>query len=114
ETSKERVTAIIEGMLVNAYDSLILDEDERADGFKRLARLIWDTYMGKIPKERIAAIGLPPFEDMDRGVVSRMLDRERGLPPEPRAVLRTKLRLPVESVQPENPTNAPPEKVSSK
>ena len=119
ETPKDRVQAIIEGMLVNSYRSLTLEEDERAAGYKLLARQVWNAYMSKIPKERTEAIGLPPLADIDREMLRRLLDPESGVPLEERAVLRTKLGLPAEApVLPEAPgpptaTNAPPQKISA-
>jgi hypothetical protein len=113
ETSRDRVEAILEGLLRDAYERLVVDEDERSAGFQLLARQVWAAYMSKIPKERIAAIGLRPLEEIDREVRSRILDPEHGAPPEVRAVLRTKLGLPKEAPLPMAGTNAPPEKISS-
>src|SRR5205085_9063968 len=114
ETSKDRVQAAIEGLLVNSYRSLTLDgEEERAAGFKLLARQVWNAYMDKIPKERIEAIGLPPLGDIDREMLNRLLDPERGVSREERDVLRTKLGLDKEKAIPSPTTNAPPEKILS-
>ena len=113
ETPRDRVEAILEGLLANSYTSLAIDEDERSAGFQLLARQVWAAYMSKIPKERIMAIGLRPLEDIASEVRSRILDPEHGWPPEARAVLRTKLGLPKEAPLPVASTNAPPEKLSS-
>ena len=119
ETSRDRVKAAIEGLLVDSYDSLAIDEDERAAGFKLLARQVWNAYMDKIPKERIEAIGLPPLADTDREILNRMLDPEHGVSPQERAILRTKLGLekekpvPVEQPTPSPSTNAPAAKLSA-
>jgi hypothetical protein len=67
-----------------------------------------------MPAERLSAIGLNPFEDIDREVRRRMLDRQEGEPPEVRAALRTKLGEVPEASAPSSSTNAPPEKTSSK
>jgi len=114
ETSRDRIKAAIEGMLVNSYRSLALDEDECYQGDRDLARQVWTTYQSKMPQERLEAIGLPPFEDIDREILKRLLDPQEGLPSEYRGVLRTKLRLPAEPKVPAPITNAPPAKVSSK
>jgi hypothetical protein len=114
ETSRDRVKAAIEGMLVNSYRSLALDEEESCQGYRDLARQVWTTYQSKMPKERLEAIGLPPFEEIDREILRRLLDPQQGLPPEYRGVLRTKLRMPPESKESPAPTNAPPEKISAK
>jgi len=113
ETSPDRVEAIIEGLLVNSYNNLTMDEDERSAGFQLLARQVWAAYMNKIPKDRVAAIGLRPLEAIDREIRGRLLDPEHGWPPEVRAVLRTKLGLPKEAALPVAGTNAPPEKITS-
>jgi len=97
ETDRSRVMAGIEGLLVNSYMSMVIDEDDHAAGYKIMARLLWDTYMSKIPKERAEAIGLKPLADIDREIRDRLLDPQDGLPPQVRAVLRGKLGLPKES-----------------
>ena len=124
ETDRNRVKSAIEGMLVNSYSNLVMDEEERSLGYKLLARQIWSAYMSKIPKDRIEAIGLPSLEMINQEVLSRMLDPERGVPPQVRAVLRSKLAMPPESAAPAPSdaatpkapapaTNAPPNKISS-
>jgi len=94
ETDPNRVKSGIEGLLINAYMSLATDDEqgeERFAGYRVMARQLWQTYMSKIPKERTMAIGLPPLEDIDREMRDRLLDPQRGLPPEMRLVLRSKL-----------------------
>ena len=113
ETSRDRVRAIIEGLLVNSYNSLAIDEDERSAGLLLLARQVWAAYMNKIPQDRVQAIGLRPLEEIDREIRGRLLDPEHGWPPEVRAVLRTKLGLPKETPLPVAGTNSPPEKITS-
>lgn len=110
EMSKDRVQAAIEGFLVNSYMAIVLGEDERSLGYKNLARRVWANFQSKLTKDREQAVGLPPFEDIDRGVLQRMLDRENGLAPEARAILRTNLGLPAETAAPVPAagTNAPP------
>lgn len=115
ETPRDRVRAILEGLIYNAYNSLIEDDQEdRYEGFLLLSRQVWKAYMSKIPKERTEAIGLPPLETINAEVRSRILDPEHGWPPEARAILRTKLQLPAEKAGSTAATNAPPEKVSQK
>src|ERR1022692_427826 len=104
ETSRDRVKAAIEGLLRNAYVSLALDQDDRYAGFYLLARKVWATYEEKIPQDRKAAIGLPPMNMIAREVLDKMLNVADGIPPEARAVLRTKLRMKSETA----PTNAVP------
>jgi hypothetical protein len=108
ETSRDRVKAAVEGLLRNAYVSLALDQDDRYAGFYLLAKKVLATYDEKIPQDRKAAIGLPPINDIAREVLDKMLNVSDGIPPEARAVLRTKLRMKSEIA----PTNAVPETVS--
>src|ERR1041385_8596818 len=101
ETSKTRVTSTLEGLLVNSYRSLTIDEGERALGFLRLAQQVWNAYMNKISKDSIPRIGLSPLEDIKAEMLKRLLDPKNGLPPEERAVLRSKLKLPQENPGPQ-------------
>ncbi len=111
-TSPDRVEAIIEGFLTRAYDCLTLDQDDRYAGFKLMARQVWTTYHSKTEMSGVRT-QRRPLEEIDKKVLDRLLDPERGLPPEIRAVLRTKLQLPAETRPPPASTNAPPQKVSS-
>src|SRR5207244_4317756 len=97
ETSRDRVKAAIEGLLVQSYMSLAIDEEERYLGYRHMAEQLLATYMSKI-KGREAAIGLPTIEETAREQLRRLLDPKEGAHPEIRAVLRTKLRLAPESV----------------
>lgn len=109
ETDRIRVKAHLEGMLAHAYARLILDLDEEAYAYQRLARLVYDSYMSKI-KGSEARIGLPPFEEIAGEVLRRLLNPEESpFSPEERAVLRTKLNLPAETavVPAASGTNAP-------
>jgi hypothetical protein len=105
DMSRDKMRTVIEGLLIRSYTGMILDQDEHAAGLKNLARQAWQTYQNKIPAERQAAIGLPPFADIDRDIRDRMLDPNNGLPAEARAILRTKLGLPAEKAQ---ASTAPP------
>ena len=110
----DRTEGIVEGLLVNSYRSMALGEDSPAAGFRLLAQHVWIGYQSRMPKERLSAIGLRPFEDIDREVRKRMLDPQEGEPPEWRAILRTKLGQPPEAAAPPTTTNAPLEKVSNR
>ena len=110
----DRTQAIIEGLIVSAYQNMVLGEDEAAAGLKLLARQVWLAYESGIPKERHSAIGLRPFEEIDQEMRRRMLDPQRGEPPEVRAALRAKLGEPPETAPPPAATNAPPERAASK
>jgi hypothetical protein len=111
---RDRTEGVLEGLLVNSYRSMVLNEDAAAAGFKLLARQLWISYQSGIPQERLAAVGLRPFEEIDQEVRRHMLDTQEGEPPEVRAVLRGKLGEPPETAAPPAITNAPPEKASSR
>lgn len=106
ETSKERIQAAIEGMLVNSYLSLLLDEPDRSAGYKLLARQVHASYHSKITQERTNALSLAPLQEIDREMLRRILDPQEGVGPEERAELRSVLGLPAEPRQ-EPSTNAP-------
>jgi hypothetical protein len=110
----DRTEGVIEGLLVNSYRSMVLAEDAAAAGFKLLARQVWMAYQSGMPQERLPAIGLRPFEEIDQEVRRRMLDSKAGEAPEVRALLRTRLGEPPETSTPPATTNAPPEKASSR
>ncbi len=95
--SPDRVKTAIEGLLSSSYRSLILDEDDRAAGYKLLARKVYENYQKHVPESRQQAIGLGDFKDINEGVLARLLDPDRGAPPELRALLRSKLALPGET-----------------
>ncbi|HXT12969.1 MAG TPA: hypothetical protein VN873_15515 [Candidatus Angelobacter sp.] len=95
DTSKDREQTVLEGLLATSYTSLALDQDDRFTGLKLLAKKAYDSYQSKIPAERMAAIGLPPFKDIDNSVLDRLLNPTNGLPADAQAVIRTKLRIPI-------------------
>ena len=114
ETSHDKVTAALEGMFRNAYESLVIGEEDHYAGYKLMARQVWDIFQSKIGKDSLKRVGLSPLEDIDREILNRFLDPQGDVPFEVRAVLRTKLGLPPEAAAPPASTNAPPVKSSSK
>jgi len=108
ETSRDKVKAAIESFVYRAYEKMVLDEDEWAAGFRALARKAWTSYMSQI-KSREMAIGLPPVEEIEKEVLTRLLDPVQSpWPFEARAALRTKLRMKPEPPPSATSTNAPP------
>jgi hypothetical protein len=101
ETSQERVTSAVQGLLTRAYYNLAIGQDDRYENFKRLAIRVYENYTAKTSKFRGKdRIPLPPFEDLNRTVLNLLLDPQRGMPYAARAVLRTQLGLPAETAQP--------------
>ena len=102
DTSPERTTGVIEGLLERSYYELAIGQDDRSAGFRLLAQKVYDNYQKKISKmqSNIARIGLLPFVDYNRAVLNDLLDPQKGMPYAMRAVLRTQLGLPAETVAP--------------
>ena len=103
DTSQERTTAAVEGLLMRAYYYLAIGQDDRYTGFKLMAGRIYEDYRVKTAGFQGAntRIVLPAFADLSRTVLNRLLDPQQGMSFAARAVLRTQLGLPLE-------TNAPP------
>jgi hypothetical protein len=115
--SRDRIKAAIEGLLVTAYTSMVIGEDERAAGCRLMAEKVLATYKSKTTA-REAALHIDSIEELQREVLGRLLNPEKGMPSEYRDVLRSKLGMgPEETVPaPATPpaTNSAPEKTSSK
>jgi len=108
ETDQKKIQSVIEGLVTRAFENMaFLDEDDQAAGLRMLARQVRVTYMSKIA-ERQKAIGVPTLDDTEKEIRKRLLDPEQGMPFEARAILRTKLGLPLESPPVPSTTNAPP------
>jgi hypothetical protein len=103
DTSRERTTSDIQGLLARAYIAMAVGQDDRYAGYKLLAGKIYDRYQAEISdmKSNVARIGLMSFPELDHTVLNQLLDPQGGLPYAMRAVLRSQLRMPAE-------TNAPP------
>ncbi|HTL59679.1 MAG TPA: hypothetical protein VL361_28670 [Candidatus Limnocylindrales bacterium] len=109
--SMDRIRAVIEGLVANAYTSTTVGEDERAAGFLLLADKVRTTYESKTSMRK-DSIPMASLDDIKRDVVNRLLDPEEGAPPEVRRVLREKLHMPAEAPRSPAGTNAAPEKIS--
>ncbi len=108
ETSQERVTAAVQGLLTRSYYDLALGNDDRYENLKRLAVRVYERYTAKTSGFRgDQRIPLPPFDSLNKEVLKQLLDPQQGMPFAARAVLRTQLGLPAESAAPET-TNAVP------
>ncbi|MGH7951318.1 MAG: hypothetical protein ACREFE_05295 [Limisphaerales bacterium] len=113
DTSQERTTGVVEGLLQNAYYALAIGQDSRYAGFKLLARKVYEHYNTAITghggntKRTVERIGLPPFNVLNRTVLNQLLDTQHPvLPFAARAVIRTELEMLPE-------TNAPPATINS-
>jgi hypothetical protein len=102
ETSQERVTAAIGGMLARSYYELAVGNEDRFQGYQNLAAKVYQRYRAKTAGSNgDKRIPLPPFDQLKRAVLQKILNPQTGVPYAARAVLRSQLSLPGE-------TNAPP------
>jgi hypothetical protein len=97
ETSQERVTAAVQGLLAHAYFDLANGQDDRYENFKRLALRVYENYTGKTSKfNGDKRIPLPPWNELNQTVLQQLLDPKGGVPYAARAALRTALKMPSE------------------
>jgi hypothetical protein len=107
ETSQERVTSAVQGLLLRAYADLASGDDDRFQNLKLLAYKVYENYRAKTTSFQGAnRIPLPPIDTLNKEVVRMLLDPQDGVPYAARAVLRTRLGLPAETSAPA--TNAVP------
>jgi hypothetical protein len=103
ETSQERVTAAIEGLLTRAYYDLAVGDEDRYQNLKNLASRVHDRYVAKTEASNgHVRIPLMDFKDMQVTVVKQLLSPENGVPYAARAALVTRLRLPASMLAPDN------------
>jgi hypothetical protein len=102
DTSEERTTAVVQGLLRNAYAELALGSNDRYQGFINLVRKIYKHYNDKTATGGVNStrVPLPNYDDLNRSVLKDLLDPQNGMPFAARAVLRTQLGMSAE-------TNAP-------
>jgi hypothetical protein len=93
---------------MNSFSNLAMDEDDRAAGFKLMARKIYDRYQAKTTQSK-DRVGLAPFESIEKEALNRILDTEAGVPPQARAIIRTKLGMPAEPPKAAAPATPDPE-----
>jgi hypothetical protein len=103
DTSQERTTGVIQGLLARSYYEIGIGQDDRYAGFKLLARKVYDKYQKKISASasNVERTSLPAFDVLNRSVLNQLLDTKDGLPFAMRAAIRTQVGMPAE-------TNAPP------
>jgi hypothetical protein len=111
ETSQQRVTAGLLGLLNRAYRNLANGDDDRYENLMNLASKVHKSYDSQTSRfTGDVRIKLLPFEKMKASVVKFLLTPENGLPYAARAVLVTRLGLPTSWLESPNPeTPAPPQ-----
>jgi hypothetical protein len=95
ETSQERVTAAVQGLLTRSYYDLATGQDDRYENLKRLAVKVYERYRAKTAGATgDKRIPLPPFDTLNNTVLRQLLAPKSGTPYAARAELVTKLGLP--------------------
>jgi hypothetical protein len=96
ETSQERVTSAVQGLLVRAYYDLATGQDDRYENLKRLANRVYLRYVHKISTSggNAERVSLPPYDTLNNAVLRQLLDPQNGTPYAARAELVTRLGLP--------------------
>lgn len=123
ETSQEKTTGILKGLVTRYYLDLATGEEERAGTMLRLAQKARARYMAEVGKGQLVRLDLPEIPVLLRSGLDDLLSARSGLIPEVQAMLRTRLGLPAGTNSaaparipmarpPEAPatTNAPPGK----
>jgi hypothetical protein len=102
DTSHDATTAAVEGLLGQSYISLVLGNDDRYAGFRLLARKVYDKYQAQAEKyeKDYNRTKLAPFQDLDKVVIAKLLDPQNNLPYAARAIIRTQLKMPPETMAP--------------
>jgi hypothetical protein len=114
ETSQERVTSAVQGLLVRAYYDLATGQDDRYENLKRLANRVYENYTVKTSKFRgNERIPLPPYDELNKVVLRQLLDPRNGTPFAARAELVTKLGLPSSLLETVNTTTNTVETIST-
>lgn len=115
DTSEERTTAVVQGLLMTAYSQLAIGQDDRYAGFKLLAGKVYEHYDARIKGHgNEKRVPLPPFNDINREVLHDLLDPKNGAPYAARAIIRSYLGMPAETNAPVVlTTNLPPATVST-
>ncbi len=117
ETSRNKTTLMVEGLLQRSFFYAAIGEDGQSEGYGRLAQKIYDSYMKQTEfrtmrgneKVRVDRVDLDPMPEMRRRVLDTMLDPSKGFLDETLAAqLRTALNLPPPPPRAAAPTNAVP------
>ncbi len=93
DTSRDRMRAMLEGMIESYFYNLAIDEDDRATALYHLAQRALARFQTKIATSE-DRVGLPSLPEIRKIVLDRVLNPEEGFPPQMANQLRTKLELP--------------------
>ena len=75
DINRDKTKMILENAIRSAYLQIAIGNDDRAAGWERLARRVWNRYAKKVEGtgERVA---IPPYETIKRDVFERVVDPE--------------------------------------
>jgi hypothetical protein len=93
EAGNDRIKAILEGLLIQYFDALAFDEDDKADGLDRQAQQLWNAYMERV-KQRRNVLALPPLNEMKARILDELLQPGGRLPLRLQNYLRTRTGRP--------------------
>ncbi len=116
ETSQDRVSAAVAGLLTRAYYALAIGEEDRYENLLRLAERVHERYDAKSSvgsKGGNFRTALMPFNDMKSAVIRRLLDPQNGVSYGARAALVTRLNLPAEMLVATPDANSAPAPVDA-
>ncbi len=106
ETSRDRVTALLQGFITQSFYYLALDDDDQSVGLDRIAQRIYANYRERTSLPgTVTRVALPEMSEIKRTVLLDILAPAADFNPEFQQVLRTKLGLPSDFGVPK--TNAP-------
>ena len=95
ETSRDRVTQALQGLIANAYDQLAQGDSDQYTGYEKMAMKVYQLYASKVTLPAQAQrVALPPLSEIKRDVLLEMLRPDPNVNPEYQARLRTELNLP--------------------
>ncbi|MFM7215074.1 MAG: hypothetical protein ACKO3H_09380, partial [Verrucomicrobiota bacterium] len=107
ETSRDRVTQAIQGLVATAYDQLAQGDNDQYQGLEKMAAKVYSVYQTKVSlPSQAQRVALPPLAEIKRDVLLDMLRPDPNVNPEYQARLRTELNLPATFGVPS--TNAAP------
>jgi hypothetical protein len=100
DTSQERTTGVVEGLIARSYYETAIGQDDRSAGYTLKAKLVYNHYQTKMGNSQPRA-ALPPFADLNRTVLNDLLDTQKPVVPyAARAAIRTQLGMPAETSTP--------------
>ncbi len=106
ETSRDRQTAILQGMISQAFYNYALGEEDQAQGLERMVQKIHANYARRTDHKASAQrVELPPIAEIKRNVLLEMLRPDPEVSVEFQAALRSRLGLPADFGVPR--TNSP-------